>query len=116
MDLNNFILFFFLVVFNIFFYKYFLSILYKYNRQFLIDDQFNKPQAFHDSAISIAGVLGIFFSLLIVILDFWLFKNIIYTEYLFICSLLFSLGFADDIRINIKPTTRLALMILFLIF
>ena len=115
MDLNNLILFFLLVGFNLFFYKYFLLILYKYNSKFLIDDQFEKPQAFHESAISISGGLAIFFSLLIIILNFWLFKNIIFFEFLSICTLFFILGFTDDIRINIKPTTRLVLMVIFLL-
>ena len=116
MDLNNLILFFFLIGFSIFFYKYFLAILHKYNPGLLIDDQFTKPQAFHEFATSIAGGLGIFFSLLIIIFNFFLFKNIFFFEYLSICTLFFVLGFIDDIRINIKPTIRLALMILFLIF
>jgi len=116
MDLNNLILFFFLIGFSLFFYKYFLAILYKYNPKLLIDDQFNKPQAFHESAISIAGGLGIFFSLLIIICNFLLFKNIIFFEYLSICTVLFALGFIDDIGINIKPKIRLVLMIIFLIF
>ena len=116
MDLNNLILFFLLTGFNLFFYKYSLSTLYKYNPKFLIDDQFNKPQAFHVTEISIGGGIGIFFSFLIIILDFWLFKNIIFFEYLSICTLFFILGFADDVRININPTVRLILMILFLIF
>ena len=116
MDLNNLILFFFLIGFSIFFYKYFLAILHKYNPGLLIDDQFTKPQAFHEFATSIAGGLGIFFSLLIIIFNFFLFKNIIFFEYLSICALFFVLGFIDDIRIDIKPTIRLALMILFLIF
>ena len=116
MDLNNFILFFFLVGFNLFFYKYFLSNLYKYNSKFLIDDQFNKPQAFHESAISIGGGLCIFFSSLIIILNFWLFKNIIFFEYLSICTLFFVLGFSADIKIHIKSSVRLVLMILFLLF
>ena len=73
MDLNNIILFFLLTVFNLLFYKYFLLILAKFNSKLLIDDQFNKPQAFHDSAISIGGGLGIFVSSLILIFNFWLF-------------------------------------------
>ena len=116
MDLNNLILFFFLIGFSIFFYKYFLAILHKYNPELLIDDQFTKPQAFHEFATPIAGGLGIFFSLLIIIFNFFLFKNIIFFEYLSICALFFVLGFIDDIRIDIKPTIRLALMILLLIF
>ena len=116
MDLNNLILFFFLVGFNLFFYKYFLTILYKYNSNFLIDDQFNKPQAFHESAVSVGGGICIFFSSIIIILNYWLFKNIIFFEYLSFCTLFFILGFSDDIRINIKPTIRLIFMIIFLIF
>ena len=116
MDLNNLILFFFLIGFSLFFYKYFLAVLYKYNPKLLIDDQFNKPQAFHESAISIAGGLSLFFSLLIIICNFLLFKNIIFFEYLSICTVLFALGFIDDIRINIQPRIRLVLMIIFLIF
>ena len=85
MDLNNLILFLFLIGFSIFFYKYFLAILHKYNSKLLIDDQFTKPQAFHEFATSIAGGLGIFFSLLIIIFNFSLFKNIIFFEYLSIC-------------------------------
>ena len=115
MDLNNIILFFLLTVFNLLFYKYFLLILAKFNSKLLIDDQFNKPQAFHDSAISIGGGLGIFVSSLILIFNFWLYKNTIFFEYLSICTLFFILGFADDIRINIKPKIRLILMIAILI-
>ena len=115
MELNNIILFFLLIGFNLFFYKYFLLILYKYNSKILIYDQFKKPQAFHDTAISIGGGLGIFLSLLIVFLNFWLFKSIFFFEYFSICILFFVLGFVDDIRINIKPTSRLIFMIIFLI-
>ena len=63
MDLNNLILFFVLVVFGIFFYKYFSLVLKKYYPRLLIDDQLAKPQAFHESPISITGGTGIFFSL-----------------------------------------------------
>ena len=116
MDLNNLILIFFLIGFNLFFYKYFLRALYKYNSKFLIDDQFNKPQAFHESAISVAGGLGLFFSSIIIFLNFWIFKDVIFFEYLSICTLLFALGFIDDVRINIKPRIRLIMMIVILIF
>jgi len=55
-----------------------------------------------------------FFSLLIVFWYFSFFKNIIFYEYLFICIPFFILGIVDDVKINIKPTIRLILMILFL--
>jgi len=62
MDLNNLILFFVIIVFGLFFFKYFVLILRKYSSKTLIDDQLNKPQAFHESPISASGGLGIFFS------------------------------------------------------
>ena len=65
MDLNSIILFFFLIWFKLIFYKFFLSIFYNFSSKILIDDQFDKPQAFHESPISISAGLGIFFSLLI---------------------------------------------------
>ena len=115
MDSNNLILFFSLIGFSLFFYKYLLLILNKYKPKLLIDDQFKKPQAFHESPISTAGGVCIFFSLLIVYFDFLLVKNIIFLEYLSFCTLFFILGLVDDLKIDIKPNTRLALMIIFLI-
>ena len=80
MDLNNLILFFSLIGLNLFFYKYLLLVLNKYKRQLFIDDQFTKPQAFHESPISTAGGVGIFFSILIVYFNFLLFKSIVFSE------------------------------------
>ena len=114
MDLNNIILIFILIVFSLLFYKYFIPVLNKYNQNFLIDNDFKKPQAFHESAISTAGGTALFFSLIIVFCYFSFFKNIIFYEYLFICIPFFILGIVDDVKINIKPTIRLILMILFL--
>ena len=115
MDLNNLILFFSLIGLNLFFYKYLLLVLNKYKRQLFIDDQFTKPQAFHEFSTSTAGGICIFFSLLIVYLDFLLFKNIVFLEYLSFCTLFFILGITDDIKINVEPKIRLALMVIFLI-
>ena len=92
MDLNNLILIFFLIGFNLFFYKYFLLILSKYNAELLIDDQFKKPQAFHEFPTSIAGGAGIFLSLLIVHSYFIFFEEIFFNEFLLICTLFFLIG------------------------
>ena len=67
----------------------------------IIDDELKKPQAFHTVPTSIAGGMGIFFSLLIVHFYFLLFKDIFFFEYLTFCTLFFILGFIDDIKINI---------------
>ena len=115
MDINNLILFFSLVGFSLFFYKYLLLIINKYKPKLLIDDQFTKPQAFHEFPVSTSGGLCVFLSLLIVYFDFLLFKNIIFFEYLSFCTLFFILGLVDDIKIDIKPKIRLALMVIFLV-
>ena len=115
MDSNNLILIFSLIGFGLFFYNYLLLILNKYKPKLLVDDQFTKPQAFHETPISRAGGICIFFSLLIVYLNFLLFKNIIFLEYLSFSTLFFTLGFLDDIKVNISAKIRLAIMIVFLI-
>ena len=115
MDLNNLILFFVLIAFGLFFYKYFILILDKYYTKLLIDNHFDKPQAFHETPTSVAGGIGIFFSFLIVYFYFLLFKNIIFPEYLAFCTLIFFIGLTDDLKINVKAKTRLALMIILLV-
>ena len=65
MDLNDYILIFFLIGFNILFYKYFFLILNKNSPNLLVDDQLEKPQAFHESPTLVTGGAGIFFSFLI---------------------------------------------------
>ena len=77
MDLNNLILSFILISFGLLFYKYFLSILSKYNLKMFIDDDLKKPQAFHQFPVPTAGGLGIFFSFLILCLYLFLSKQII---------------------------------------
>ena len=115
MDLNNIILFFFLIAFGLFFYKYFLIFLNKYNIDLLIDNEFRKPQAFHQLPISTSGGIGIFFSFLILFFYSFYFKQIFYYEYLSFCSLFFFLGLSDDLKLNLRPKLRLLLMIISLI-
>ena len=115
MDLNNFILFLVLIGFSLVFYNYFVLFVKKYNSRLLIDNQLNKPQAFHVSPTPIVGGICIFLSSLIIFFYFYLFKSITYFEYISFCTLFFLLGFADDLKINIKPTIRLALMTAMLI-
>ena len=115
MDLNNLILFFILISFSLFFYKYFVSFLNKYNSKLLVDDQFKKPQSFHELPISTSGGTGIFFSFLILNLYLFLSKEIIYYEYLSFCSLFFILGLLDDLKLDLRPKFRLIVMIALLI-
>ena len=115
MDLNNLILFFLLVIFGLFFYKYFFLFLNKFNSKLFIDDEFKKPQAFHEISVSTYGGIGIFISLLILCLYLFLSKQIIYYEYLSFCTLFFILGLMEDLKFNLKPKLRLIIMIVFLI-
>ena len=115
MDTNNLIFFFVLISVGLFFYKYFLRFLNKYNLQLLIDDQLEKPQAFHEYPVSRSGGVGVFFSFLILCLYLLLSKQIIYYDYLSFCTLFFILGLSDDLKLNIPPKFRLILMIAFLI-
>ena len=115
MDLNNLILFFILISFGLFFYKYFVIFVNKYNARLLVDDQFKKPQSFHETPISISGGTGIFFSFLILNLYLSFSKEIVYYEYLSFCSLFFFLGLSDDLKLNLRPKFRLLAMLVILI-
>ena len=115
MDSNNLILFFFLVIFGLFFYKYFSLFLNNFNSNIFIDNEFKKPQAFHETSVSTYGGVGIFISLIILCLYLLLSKQIIYYEYLSFCTLFFILGLMDDLKLNLVPKLRLILMIGFLI-
>ena len=115
MDLNNLILFFVLISFGLFFYRYFLLIQNKYNSKLFLDDELEKPQAFHESPTPVIGGICIFFSFLIVYFHFLLFKNIIFFEYLSFCTVFFILGLSDDLKLNIRAKFRLLVMITLLI-
>ena len=115
MDLNNLILFLILISFSLFFYKYFVLFLNKFNPKLLVDDQFKKPQSFHETPISISGGTGIFFSFLILNLYLFFSKEIVYYEYLSFCSLFFILGLSDDLELNLRPKFRLLAMLIILV-
>ena len=115
MELNNFILPFILISFGLLFYKYFLFILNKFNLKLLMDDELQKPQAFHKIPVPTVGGLGIFFSFIILYSYLYLSKQNIYYEFLSFCTLFFILGLLDDLKLNIRPKFRLILMIVLLI-
>ena len=115
MDLNNLIFFTFLIFFGLLSNKYFPKFLNKYSSKLLIDDEIKKPQAFHEKPISVAGGVVMFSSFLIICFYLFLKTKVIYFEYLSFGLLFFSLGFSDDLKLNLKPKLRLILMISFLI-
>ena len=87
---------------------------YKIKKGILLDQDFLKPQAFHKAAIGRAGGLAGVISLNIFFIIYYLIYSKILFEYLFLCNLMFIVGFLDDLKIKISPSKRLVLMIIFL--
>ena len=81
-----------------------------------MDEQFEKPQAFHEFSTPVSGGIVIFFSLLIVYFYLFIFLNFSYIEHLSFCTLFFFLGLTDDLKYYLRPKARLGLMIIILIF
>ena len=87
---------------------------YKIKNGILLDQDFQKPQAFHMSATGRSGGLAGIISLNIFFIIYYLINSKILFEYLFLCNLMFLIGFLDDLKIKISPSKRLALMIILL--
>ena len=115
MQLNNIIFSFLLLLFVYSIAKYFLHFFNKSKINLLSDNQFNKPQAFHEIPTYRLGGSIIFLSLIIVFLYLFFFQNIFYIEYISFCTFFFILGFVDDLKIYIKPKFRLFIMFVFLL-
>ena len=111
MELNNIIFPFILLCLSYILNKYFLFFLNKNDSKYLIDNQFDKPQAFHQNPTYRLGGLTIFLTLNIVFLYLYFTKGIFYFEYASFCTLFFILGFLDDLKVNIRPKFRLLIMI-----
>ena len=80
----------------------------------LLDKDFLKPQAFHDSAVTRSGGIAIIISLSIFFVIYYLLYTEVLYDYIFISYSMFLIGFLDDLRINIKPLNRLIAMAFFL--
>jgi len=115
MELNNIYFLFLLFGLGYALNKYFLLFINKNNLKFLVDNEFDKPQAFHLSPTPRLGGLTIFLTLNLVFLFLYFSQGIIYFEYLSFCTLFFILGFLNDLKINIRPKLRLFIMIFFLL-
>ena len=82
----------------------------------LLDQDFNKPQAFHSSSVARSGGLAAIISFLIFyIFNFFMFDKIDF-DYVVLSFVMFSLGFLEDIKLEIKPVYRLLFMVLVLTF
>ena len=81
----------------------------------LFDDDFNKPQAFHQNIIPRSGGLASIISFLIFIfLHNYLF-SVIFFDYLVLGVGLFLIGFLEDVKIKFSAKFRLFFMIAFLL-
>ena len=109
----SFLSFFALVSFFIF------LIVSKYSHKFrggaLLDKDFIKPQAFHETPVTRSGGVAIILSFSIFLIIYNLLYDQVLYEYIFISYSVFLVGFLDDLRININPFKRLMIMI-FLVF
>ena len=82
----------------------------------LLDNDFDKPQAFHKSDIPRSGGLACLISFFIFALLNNLLFTTVYIDYLVLGSGLFLIGFLDDIKFRLSPKARLALMTAILLF
>ena len=88
---------------------------YKFKSGILLDKDFSKPQAFHQSAISRSGGVAGIISINIFLTIYYLIYSKFLLDYFLISNLMFLVGFLDDTKIKISPSKRLVLMILFLL-
>ena len=95
--------------------RFILNIIKGYKFFRLSDDNFKKPQAFHEKVTFRSGGIAIFCPLVIAFAYLFFIKNIYVFEFLSFCSLFFILGLIDDLKINLRPKFRLIIMTLFLI-
>ena len=87
---------------------------HKIKNGILFDQDFLKPQAFHQYPVSRGGGMAGVISFNIFLVFYYLIYSKILLEYFFICNLMFLIGFLDDLKIKISPSRRLILMIIFL--
>ena len=80
----------------------------------LLDKDFSKPQAFHEIPVTRSGGIAVIISLSVFFYIYYLLYDEVLYNYIFISYSVFIVGFLDDLRINIKPLSRLIIMILLL--
>ncbi len=98
-----------------FVFLYISKISHKFIDGALLDSNFSKPQAFHETVISRSGGVAALISLSVFYgIYFLLYKKILY-DYIFISYSMFLIGFLDDLKISFRPIKRLFFMIIFLL-
>ena len=74
----------------------------------LIDQDYNKPQAFHKDPVPRCGGLAAIISLVIYILINHLLFDEFLNDYFFLPATLFLIGFLDDLKLKINATAQVA--------
>ena len=101
---------FFLISFTITF------LIAKYSNFFfsgsLLDEDFIKPQAFHDKSTARIGGFTILLLSILFIISYFIISGVFLKDYFTVTLLLFFLGFLDDLKIKINPNLRLLLMLI----
>ena len=85
---------------------------FKIKNGVLLDTNFSKPQAFHETPVSRSGGIAAILSLCVFFYIYDLLYSEILYNYIFMSFSMFLIGFLDDLRLYIKPNNRLILMIL----
>ena len=86
----------------------------KINNGILLDQDFDKPQAFHKEPVLRSGGLAVMISMAVFIFVYYFLFGRILNDYFFLSIALFSVGFLEDVKFRITPKVRLALMIIIL--
>ncbi len=81
----------------------------------LLDQDFDKPQAFHKEPIARSGGIASMISLIVFISIYYFLFGKMWNDYLFLPFSLFVIGFFEDIKLRTNPNIRLILMIIVLI-
>ena len=76
MALNNIIFLLFIIIFGFYFNKYLLFFFKKINTRLLVDDQFKKPQAFHENPVPRLGGVTLYLLLATTFVYLFFSKNI----------------------------------------
>ena len=81
----------------------------------LLDEDFLKPQAFHDKPTARVGGFAILILFVLFVVVYYFISGIFLKDYLAVVLPLFFLGFLDDLKIKINPNMRLFLMLIILL-
>ena len=116
MFFNDLIFIFTLIIYCYIQNRFLLYIFNKNKLTLLLDNNFKKPQAFHQYPTNRIGGISIFIPICLTCIYLFYSKNIFYFEFISFCSVFFILGIFDDFKIDIRPKFRLIIMILSLAF